>query len=65
MAGAESGELTVIGRQFSEEFRVILDKAVEAVLHAGDIGSESLPEFLIDPLILLLDRAVKTTRRTR
>jgi hypothetical protein len=37
---------------------VILDEILQAVLHAAHVLGETLTEFLVDPLILLLDRPV-------
>lgn len=59
----EPMQLAVISRQFAKEFRVILNEASEAVLHAGDILSKALAELVVDALVLLLNRTVEIARQ--
>ena len=57
--------LAVISGQFAKEFRVILNEARQAVLHAGDILSEALAELVVDALVLLLNGPVEIARQSR
>lgn len=57
-------KLAVISRQFAKEFRVILNEARQAVLHASDILSETLTELVVDALVLLLNGPVEIARQS-